>query len=372
MKQFDKLTIILPSEARMEKNEEFGLLSRWKKCFQEYAKYFHEIEVYTCDSKDYTNKLGIKHIKVPFLIDLPYIRPLIYNLWLVLKAKSMKGDILRFFGSVYPFIGLIKFFSKKPVVISYQYDFYGKTKSDFGWLRGIISYFVEKFSVTNANLVIVTTNELSNILKKRYNIKSVIIPNFVDTELFYPDDEEEKNYIFYAGRIFWHKGIGYLLEAFRDIEKKYPEIELWIAGKGADEEYKIKAKQLGIKKVKFLGALYQVKIAFLMRKCLIFVLPTVTREGHPKALIEALVSGAACVATDVEGNREVIRNMENGILVPPRSSQALFEAFDRLIKDKILRNKLKMNARKEKEKYDLKNIVKKEIEILQEVVSKWK
>jgi glycosyltransferase involved in cell wall biosynthesis len=61
------------------------------------------------------------------------------------------------------------------------------------------------------------------------------------------------------------------------------------------------------------------------------------REGLPTILIEAAAAGLPLVATDVPGCREVVREGENGCLVPPRDAEALAEALARLAADSALR-----------------------------------
>ena len=55
------------------------------------------------------------------------------------------------------------------------------------------------------------------------------------------------------------------------------------------------------------------------------------REGLPKALLEAAAASRPIVTCDVPGCREVVRDGENGYLVPPRDAEALAAALERLI-----------------------------------------
>ncbi len=71
--------------------------------------------------------------------------------------------------------------------------------------------------------------------------------------------------------------------------------------------------------------------------CHIVCLPTYYGEGLPKVLIEAAACGLPIVATDVPGCREVVRDGENGLLVPARSVDALVTALSCLIQDPTLR-----------------------------------
>jgi len=68
----------------------------------------------------------------------------------------------------------------------------------------------------------------------------------------------------------------------------------------------------------------------------IAVLPSY-REGLPKSLLEAAASARPLVATDVPGCRALVRDGENGLLVPAQNAAALAEAIDRLAADGELR-----------------------------------
>ena len=69
----------------------------------------------------------------------------------------------------------------------------------------------------------------------------------------------------------------------------------------------------------------------------IAVYPSAYGEGIPKALLEAAASGRPIVTTDMPGCREVVRDGENGFLVPPRDPAALAAAIERLVADPALR-----------------------------------
>lgn len=64
-----------------------------------------------------------------------------------------------------------------------------------------------------------------------------------------------------------------------------------------------------------------------------FVLPS-RAEGLPGALIEAMAAGLPCIATDIPGNRELIRDDETGLAVPVGSHTKLAEAITRLRTDR--------------------------------------
>jgi glycosyltransferase involved in cell wall biosynthesis len=69
------------------------------------------------------------------------------------------------------------------------------------------------------------------------------------------------------------------------------------------------------------------------------------REGLPKVLIEAASCGRPIVATDAPGCREIVRQGENGVLVPVRDSRALADAIRTLLDDPALRSRMGTQGR---------------------------
>lgn len=368
-----KITIILPSEASMNKNEEFGLLPRWKRLMDEYKLYFDEINVYTCDKQNFSEKLGVKHIPCKWLINAKYVKAISYNLWLLSNMSGIKSDIIRFFGSVYPLMPFFCIFNKIPKITSYQYDFFMKTKLDFGTFRGYIAYWAERLSVKYVGNIITTTHELKNIIKKRYNTDSIVNPNFVDLSVFKPSDIEY-DYIFFAGRIFYTKGIDLMIKMMKTFKEEGRKTKFILAGDGEIEYFRQKVKEEGIDDLmEFIGPKPAVEVAELMSHAKVFCFPTTTQEGHPKSLIEALAAGCPCVVTKVLGNTEVIQDdFHNGIGIEPNNQEQLTAAVRTLLDNDDYRAKLKVNAVKSAKKFDIKSVVKHEIEIINTIIAKKK
>ena len=95
----------------------------------------------------------------------------------------------------------------------------------------------------------------------------------------------------------------------------------------------------------------------ILAKADIFCLPSY-REGVPNALLEACACGIPIVTTDVPGCRDVVTHELNGLLVPPRDSQALANAMEKLLNDASLRDTMG-NAGREiaLEKFSLDKII---------------
>ena len=57
------------------------------------------------------------------------------------------------------------------------------------------------------------------------------------------------------------------------------------------------------------------------------------REGLSKVLIEAAAAGLPLVATDIPGNRSIVQDGVNGLLVPMKDPESLAKALQELIED---------------------------------------
>lgn len=74
------------------------------------------------------------------------------------------------------------------------------------------------------------------------------------------------------------------------------------------------------------------------------------REGLPKALLEGAAAGRCIVTTDVPGCRDVVREGENGLLVPPRDAAALTVALRKLLANPELRRAMGTSGRQRAER----------------------
>jgi glycosyltransferase involved in cell wall biosynthesis len=86
-------------------------------------------------------------------------------------------------------------------------------------------------------------------------------------------------------------------------------------------------------------------VAAIWRTSDIFVLPARSREGMPRALLEAAASARAVIVTDVPGCRHFVRDGIEGLIVPPGDAIALANALERLVNDEDLRARLGSAAR---------------------------
>jgi glycosyltransferase involved in cell wall biosynthesis len=91
------------------------------------------------------------------------------------------------------------------------------------------------------------------------------------------------------------------------------------------------------------------------------------REGLPKALLEAAACERAIVTCDVPGCREVVRDGDNGLLVPSRDAASLAAALRRLLQDHALRQRMARRGRERAvEEFSLERVVADTLKVYQE------
>lgn len=148
-------------------------------------------------------------------------------------------------------------------------------------------------------------------------------------------------------RLLWDKGIGELVEAARILKARGVTLRIALVGKPdpvnprsipEDEVRRWVAEGL----VEWWG--FKEDVRDVWREAHIAVLPSY-REGLPKALLEASACGRPIVTTDVPGCNELVRDDDNGLLVPVREATPLADALQRLVNDPALRARLGHRAR---------------------------
>ncbi|MEA3446217.1 MAG: glycosyltransferase family 4 protein [Bacteroidota bacterium] len=369
MTRKNKIILISGTAARLVDFEKNGFFDRQRKLVNEYGKYF-DVEYYTSDFANYSDKLSVTHYNLPFRINIYGVRHILFWLYLVLRAPFMKGPI-RVFGVAIPTLPLVKFLSRQKIVIGFQWDYAGQTKENYKGIKRLLAGYIEQASFFAADTVICTMNWLQNIAEQKYKKQTVVIPNFVDLEKFVRTEQKD-DIILYAGRLHWSKGVEVLINAFGILKNEFNNFQLHICGDG---EIRTKLeeliKKMEINDVKFHGVLRQDILAQFMGKAKVFVLPTITYEGHPKALIEAMVSGTACVATDVPGNRDVITHGITGLLVKPDNVSELCKAMKRIIGDDLLRTRLEKKSHQfASENYCIEHTLREEIRVMENITTK--
>ncbi len=131
------------------------------------------------------------------------------------------------------------------------------------------------------------------------------------------------------------KGTEDLIRAFGEIRRRFDEARLVIVGDGPLREMlRDIAEHEGVSdSVMWLG--FRSDVERIMPAFDVQVIPSLT-EGFPLALAEGMAIGNAMVVTEVGGMRELGRDLENLLFVPPRDPSAIANASIRLFEDTAL------------------------------------
>lgn len=185
--------------------------------------------------------------------------------------------------------------------------------------------------VLNSGMVF-QTEDAKDYFKKNIRKKAIVISNPVKEDL--PEWEgvlSGENFIA-VGRLEPQKNYQMMIEAFSKYVKRHPEAKLTIYGDGTQiEELTMLVKDKGLESaVTFAGV---VKDVHNMTKTASVYLMSSDYEGIPNALLESMAMGMPCISTDCPcgGVRSLIKDGENGFMVPVGDSDAMFNKMEQVM-----------------------------------------
>jgi glycosyltransferase involved in cell wall biosynthesis len=185
----------------------------------------------------------------------------------------------------------------------------------------------------------------------------VAIPNGVDTRRFAPGDAppearalrgNSELLIAILGHISEVKGYPTFIEAAARLSSLHPECRFVAIGgemaePGARSRLEAQIAQTALRdRFQFLG--YRQDVAAILRAVDVVAVPS-RAEGFPLAVLEAMATGCAVVATPVGGVPEVLLDDQTGLLVKPADAESLTAALCRLVRSAALRRRLGTAAR---------------------------
>jgi len=147
------------------------------------------------------------------------------------------------------------------------------------------------------------------------------------------------------------KGIHYGVPALNKLLSRYPQVEVSFMGTGCPEAQVYADFEPSVRdRIRVVPRYQHETLPELLRGHHIKLFPTLS-EGFSVALMDAIACGLAPVTTTTPGPMEVVRDGDNGILVPPRDTLAIEQALERLITDRPYLEKLRRNAYATAQKY---------------------
>ncbi|MDR1254819.1 MAG: glycosyltransferase family 4 protein [Puniceicoccales bacterium] len=179
---------------------------------------------------------------------------------------------------------------------------------------------------------------------------SVVNGTGVDLQAFTPHPFPATLTFFMAARLIEEKGVFHYVEAARQLKTKYPHVRFVLAGNIDTNPSAITEEQLKrcANIIEYVG--YCSNMAEQMSQSSVFVYPSYYREGVPRALLEALACGRPVITTDNVGCKETVIDGENGFKIQPRSTEALLNAMEKIIRQPELLHPMGLASRKLAEK----------------------
>lgn len=202
-----------------------------------------------------------------------------------------------------------------------------------------------KYKSKKLKRVITVSQAVKDVMVKTGNLnpdKINVVFGSVDTEEYKPGLEsslrdefkisEDTRVVGFVGNSGPRKGLKYLIEAFEIVNKRIPKTVLVLAGVDSAglKDYTI-ADYL---KEKIISAGFRHDGPNVFNGFDVFAFSGIAEEGLTGTVREAAACGLPIVTTDVAGNRELIYDKENGLVVPMRDSDSLAEAILYLLGNK--------------------------------------
>lgn len=158
-------------------------------------------------------------------------------------------------------------------------------------------------------------------------------------------------------RLLKDKGIREFAQAAKRMKSEHPAVRVALVGRldpSPDSISQQEVDELVACGIDFKGELADVRPA--IADCSIYVLPSY-REGTPRSVLEAMAMGRAVITTRAPGCRETVRHRENGLLVPPRDADALYQAMMCFVRRPHLIAPMARKSRRiAEEKYDVRQV----------------
>ena len=223
-------------------------------------------------------------------------------------------------------------------------------------LQAPVSHRLEQALFERADSIVAVAASVASELAA-YGVdpaRVAVLGNGVDTSIFTPHKQpapqrhtgtEEASvapYFLTAGRLAPRKGLNDLLRCAAIMLRQLPSHRFLIAGTGPLEgEVRAAIRQHGLAgRVVLLGHVAdRAQMAELYRGATAYIHPA-HYEGLPTVLLEAMACGRPVIATAVSGALDVIEHGRNGLLVPPRSPEALARAAALLVDQPALARRL--------------------------------
>jgi len=225
----------------------------------------------------------------------------------------------------------------KRVVLNYRG---GDAKQFFRWYGWLIRPIFKLSSIVTA-----PSEFLAQVIGERFGVPVRVVPNVLDNTIFqYRERTDIRPKILSTRHLEQIYGVDVALKAFRDLQSRFPEASLWIAGTGRQaESLRGLVAAWNLQNVSFLGHVEHRDLGAVYDQCDILLNASFV-DNFPGALLEASGAGLVVISTAAGGIPFMFRHEKNALLVEPGDSSGLAAAMERVLRSPSLQVSLTREA----------------------------
>ncbi len=215
-----------------------------------------------------------------------------------------------------------------------------------------------KYVIKKATIVTTVTNfvkkEIGYFIPKSNPLKIINHYNAIEEKFKpYPSEAQKLKQklnikgpiLLYIGRIAHYKGLDHIIEAYKIVKSRIPDVNLVIGGK---PDFRMEKSYFEWKEkysdIHFVGFISEDDIPYYYSMGDLFITYSYASEGFGLTPIESLACGTPVICSSMLAYKEVLK--DNAIFVPPKRPQLLAKEILRLLGDSNLRLKLVQKAQK--------------------------
>lgn len=262
--------------------------------------------------------------------------------------------------------------------------YYKKYYSDWfvRWLYYFIVHQIESVKLSKPSYLIANSQFTLETIKTKYpssNAKLALCYKSVDIDRYANVFKERKfrktknsePVILFIGGNMQRKGIYDIINASPSVIKQYPSTRfIVVGGDKAIDNFKDKARKLGVySNFLFTGWCSQEKIIDYYKDATLFIMPSLT-EALGVTFLEAMAAGVPVIGTNIGGIPEIIKDGENGRLVPVNSPEAIAKTINQFLSDKPAQKRMTEKALETVQNFSIDNMMSCTMNVYKKVLSK--
>lgn len=272
----------------------------------------HIITLGKKSSEDIYKKIKIHTIGQNRFSELSVLHPVLY--WKIkTKMEEIDPDVIHVISAGITSALVVKSLENKYPCLATVYgilqeevNYYRRDFSFYHWIRyKIISYFSilnEKYVILKIPNIVVDSESIKKLIEGWTKSKIFVVPAGlnIDFEGYDPEfNPENSPDVYFINNFTYMKGTDILIKAIKEVTDYYPEIKVYIAGKGLQENnLKKLVSELNLEKnISFLGFIPDEKEKILYKSCKMTVVPS-RWDCQPSALFNGAAAGKPVIASD--------------------------------------------------------------------------